>query len=86
MGEIVTFQLGSCGNNIGTKFWEILGFEHEINTHGNCEADDDLPYEQLGVFFEEESAGRYLPRTVVVDLDESSIETVKNSYFGALFP
>jgi tubulin beta len=32
MREIVTLQVGQCGNQIGYKFWEQIAQEHGIDT------------------------------------------------------
>ena len=37
MREIVHLQVGQCGNNIGTQFWQTISDEHGINPHGQYE-------------------------------------------------
>ena len=32
MREILTLQIGQCGNQIGFKFWEQIALEHGIDT------------------------------------------------------
>ncbi len=32
MREILTLQVGQCGNQIGYKFWESISLEHGIDT------------------------------------------------------
>jgi tubulin beta len=32
MREIITLQVGQCGNQIGYKFWESISLEHGIDT------------------------------------------------------
>lgn len=32
MREIVHVQAGQCGNQIGSKFWEVISDEHGIDT------------------------------------------------------
>ena len=34
MREIVSIQVGQCGNQIGAKFWEVIGEEHGIDKDG----------------------------------------------------
>ena len=32
--EIITLQVGQCGNQIGMEFWKQLSIEHGINPEG----------------------------------------------------
>ena len=32
--EIVHIQAGQCGNQVGSKFWEIISDEHGIDPSG----------------------------------------------------
>ena len=32
MREIISIQVGQCGNQLGYKFWETIAMEHGINT------------------------------------------------------
>jgi len=34
MREIVHVQAGQCGNQIGSKFWEVISDEHGIDPTG----------------------------------------------------
>eukprot|EP00965_Chrysotila_dentata_P110357 3645921-Pleurochrysis_carterae.AAC.1 len=34
--EIVTVQVGQCGNQMGHRFWELLLREHAANNEGGC--------------------------------------------------
>ena len=45
MREIVHLQAGQCGNQIGSKFWEVISDEHGIDPTGGYHGDSDL---QLG--------------------------------------
>ncbi len=35
MREIVHIQAGQCGNQIGSKFWEVISDEHGIDPTGS---------------------------------------------------
>jgi len=35
--EIITLQIGQCGNQIGSEFWKQLCAEHGINPEGILE-------------------------------------------------
>ena len=32
MRELIHVQVGQCGNQVGTKFWETVAFEEKITT------------------------------------------------------
>lgn len=34
MREIVHIQIGQCGNQIGSKFWQLIAEEHGLNYNG----------------------------------------------------
>uniref|UniRef100_A0A3Q3J8X1 Tubulin/FtsZ GTPase domain-containing protein n=1 Tax=Monopterus albus TaxID=43700 RepID=A0A3Q3J8X1_MONAL len=53
MREIVHLQIGQCGNQIGSKFWEVINEEHGINATGIYEGDSTLQLERLNVYFSE---------------------------------
>lgn len=86
MREIVKIQIGRCGNQIGSNFWETISEEHSISKEGRYEGNSDLKLEKLNVYYEECSAySRYIPRTVFADLEPGSIEAVQASSLGRLF-
>ena len=47
MREIVHFQTGQCGNQIGAKFWEVISDEHGIDPTGTYHGDSDLQLERI---------------------------------------
>ena len=42
MREIVHLQVGQCGNQVGTKFWEIISDEHGIDPNGEFRGESEL--------------------------------------------
>ena len=85
MREIVHIQAGQCGNQVGTKFWEVISEEHGIDTNGQFTGDDDKLIERANVYFTEGQSGKYVPRAVCVDLEPGTIDAVKASKYGGLF-
>lgn len=84
MREIVQIQVGQCGNQIGTKFWEDISQEHGLATSGKYEGTSDLQLERIQVYYNEAQGG-YIPRTILVDLEPGTMEAVKSSPYGKLF-
>uniref|UniRef100_A0AAG5D109 Tubulin beta chain n=1 Tax=Anopheles atroparvus TaxID=41427 RepID=A0AAG5D109_ANOAO len=85
MREIVHLQVGQCGNQIGSKFWEIISDEHGIDPTGHYHGDSDLQLERIDVYYTEVNGNRYVPRAVLVDLEPGTMDSVRQCPYGALF-
>ena len=85
MREIVHIQTGQCGNQIGSKFWEVISDEHGISPCGQYEGSSDLQLERINVYYNEANGGRYVPRAVLVDLEPGVIDSVRAAPIGQLF-
>eukprot|EP00009_Paramoeba_aestuarina_P006471 CAMPEP_0201518964 /NCGR_PEP_ID=MMETSP0161_2-20130828/9659_1 /ASSEMBLY_ACC=CAM_ASM_000251 /TAXON_ID=180227 /ORGANISM="Neoparamoeba aestuarina, Strain SoJaBio B1-5/56/2" /LENGTH=467 /DNA_ID=CAMNT_0047916883 /DNA_START=59 /DNA_END=1462 /DNA_ORIENTATION=- len=85
MREIVSLQAGQCGNQIGARFWETLCSEHSIDPKGDYFGTKAEELERINVYFTEADAGRYVPRSVLVDLEPGVIDTIQATPFGNLF-
>ncbi|XP_035518277.1 tubulin beta-6 chain isoform X1 [Morone saxatilis] len=85
MREIVHLQIGQCGNQIGSKFWEVISEEHGLNATGLYEGDSNLQLERVNVYFNEAQGGKYVPRALLVDLEPGTMDSVRGSRIGALF-
>jgi len=84
MREIVHIQAGQCGNQIGTKFWEVICGEHGVSPTGKYEGKSDLQLERINVYFSE-AAGRYVPRAVLMDLEPGTMDACRSSAYGKVF-
>lgn len=71
--EIISLQVGQCGNQIGTQFWERLCREHGISTDGTLEeyANEMLGADRKDVFFYQADDDHYIPRALLVDTEPS---------------
>merc|ERR1739838_1303084 len=90
MREIVHLQTGQCGNQIGTKFWEIISDEHGIQptgeyATGNTKELTDLQLERINVYYNEGNQGKYVPRAILVDLEPGTMDSVRSGPHGQLF-
>uniref|UniRef100_A0A2M4BNS6 Tubulin beta chain n=2 Tax=albitarsis series TaxID=58233 RepID=A0A2M4BNS6_9DIPT len=85
MREIVHLQAGQCGNQIGSKFWEIISDEHGIDPTGHYHGDTDLQLERIDVYYTEVNGNKYVPRAVLIDLEPGTMDSVRQSPYGALF-
>ena len=68
MREIISVQVGQCGNQIGGKFWETICAEHGIGADGIYKGDNAQQLERADVYFTEVDGKRWVPRAVLVDL------------------
>ena len=85
MREIVHLQAGQCGNQMGTKFWEVISDEHGVDPVGFYQGDTDLQLERINVYFNETTSEKYVPRAIMVDLEPGTMDAVRSSPFGSLF-
>ncbi|CAH8432580.1 unnamed protein product [Dicrocoelium dendriticum] len=85
MREIIHLQVGQCGNQVGTKFWEVVSDEHGIDPNGFYYGESDLQLERINVYYDEPVYGRFVPRAVLVDLEPGTLDSARNAPFGRIF-
>jgi len=85
MREIVHIQAGQCGNQIGSKFWEVISDEHAVDPSGVFNGTDDLLRDRINVYFNEAGSGKYVPRAVLVDLEPGTMDSIRSGALGKLF-
>ncbi|KAM4835406.1 tubulin beta-2A chain-like [Thomomys bottae] len=85
MREIVHIQAGQCGNQIGAKFWEVISDEHGIDPTGTYHGDSDLQLERINVYYNEAAGNRYVPRSILVDLEPGTMDSVRSGPLGQIF-
>ncbi|KAF7666675.1 hypothetical protein LDENG_00096830 [Lucifuga dentata] len=85
MREIVYLQIGQCGNQIGSKFWEVITDEHGIDATGIYEGNCSFQLERVNVYFNEAHGGKYVPRALLIDLEPGTMDSVRGSRIGTLF-
>ncbi|KAI0231526.1 Tubulin gamma-1 chain [Lamellibrachia satsuma] len=83
--EIITLQLGQCGNQIGMEFWKQLCSEHGINSEGILEDFATEGTDRKDVFFYQADDEHYIPRAVLLDLEPRVINTIMNSPYRNLY-
>uniref|UniRef100_A0A1B6GBR2 Tubulin gamma chain n=1 Tax=Cuerna arida TaxID=1464854 RepID=A0A1B6GBR2_9HEMI len=83
--EMITLQLGQCGNQIGFEFWKKLCAEHGINPEGILEEYATDGVDRKDVFFYQADDDHYIPRAVLLDLEPRVIHTIMNSPYAKLY-
>lgn len=85
MREIIHLQSGQCGNQIGTKFWEVISEEHGISNTGHYIGTKENQLDQISVYYNESSTKQFVPRAVLVDLEPGTMTALKEGPLGQLF-
>jgi len=83
--EIITLQLGQCGNQIGFEFWKKLCSEHGINPEGTLESFAREGVDRKDVFFYQADDDHYIPRAVLIDLEPRVINSILSSGYTKLY-
>lgn len=96
--EIISVQVGQCGNQIGCKFWCVTSFilvslfligdreaiaeEHGIDNSGAYKGTQDVQRARAGVYYTEVDETRFVPRAVLVDLGKLILPAFSFSYIS----
>eukprot|EP00301_Raphidiophrys_heterophryoidea_P000162 c10083_g1_i1.p1 GENE.c10083_g1_i1~~c10083_g1_i1.p1 ORF type:complete len:468 (+),score=105.61 c10083_g1_i1:52-1404(+) len=83
--EIITLQVGQCGNQIGMEFWKQLCAEHGIDAEGNLQSFATAnAADRKDVFFYQSDDEHFIPRSILLDLEPGVINGIKKSAFRNL--
>jgi len=86
MREIISIHLGQAGCQIGNACWELYCLEHGIKPDGTLlEEGSTKKNKTFTTFFSETGSGKYVPRSIYIDLEPSVIDAVKSGPYGKLF-
>jgi tubulin gamma len=85
MKKIISLQIGQCGNQIGYRFWQRLAQEHGIEPDGVLLRPNDTIEDRKDIFFYAADDGRYVPRAVLIDLEERVINQIKGSNYSRFY-
>lgn len=75
--EIITLQVGQCGNQVGMEFWKQLCAEHGINQQGMVEEYAIDGTDRKDVFFYQADDEHYIPRSLLIDLEPRVTNTIQ---------
>ena len=67
------------------QFWEIISDEHGIDPTGTYQGTSELQLERINVYYNEATGGKYVPRSILVDLEPGTMDSVRSGPFGQLF-
>lgn len=83
--EIITIQVGQCGNQIGSEFWRQLCTEHGIRHDGILEPFATGGDDRKDVFFYQADDDHYIPRALLIDLEPRVIHGIQRGSMSRLF-
>lgn len=86
-GEICHLQIGQAGVQLGNSAWELYLLEHGLKADGRPDPDatDLVEGGSNETFFTETGSGKYVPRSIFVDLDPSPIDEIRTGQYRQLF-
>lgn len=84
--ELITLQVGQCGNQVGSEFWKLLCQEHGIGKDGILE-ETHIPCtnDRKDVFFYQADDDHYIPRALLLDLEPRVINSIQKSEYKNLY-
>ncbi|KGO64394.1 Tubulin [Penicillium italicum] len=87
-GEICHIHLGQAGIQLGNAAWELYLLEHGLMPDGHVNPDvskDIRKSSSYETFFAEAENGKYVPRSIIVDLDPSPVDEIRTGTYRNLF-
>ncbi|OBT47880.1 tubulin alpha-2 chain [Pseudogymnoascus sp. WSF 3629] len=87
LSKICHIHIGQAGVQLGNAAWELYLLEHGLLPDGrpDPEARDIAETGSNETFFNETASGKYVPRSIFVDLDPSPIDEIRTGTYRELF-
>jgi len=88
MREIISIHIGQAGVQLGNACWELYCLEHGINADGSLAAPDPTAKKggkSFSTFFNETGSGKFVPRSIFIDLEPSVVDEVRVGPYRKLF-
>ena len=74
--EIITINVGQCGNQLGSEFFKRICKEHGIEADGSLATQQDF-HDRKDIFFYQSDDQRYIPRSINIDMEPRVLESIK---------
>ena len=85
MREIITFCVGSCGNNMGEQFWSFIHPEHGLDSSGRNISGSAVHEGRISTYFcSSYNENYWFPRSIWADLDTSAVDKVQGGEIGRM--
>ncbi|KAI9430505.1 alpha tubulin [Lactarius psammicola] len=88
MREVINIHVGQAGVQIGNSCWELYTAEHGLGPDGRLGGNDTVRgngADGFSTFFSETPSGKYVPRSLYIDLEPNVIDEVRTGKYRELF-
>nr|QSX72292.1 tubulin alpha 9 [Halisarca dujardinii] len=86
MRECVSIHIGQAGCQIGEACWELYCLEHGLQPDGMLPTGGEPSVgSSVSTFFKETSAGKHVPRCLMVDLESGVVDGLRTGTYRDLF-
>ncbi|RNA20793.1 tubulin alpha-1 chain-like [Brachionus plicatilis] len=86
MRECLSIHVGQAGAQIGNACWELFCLEHGIQSDGMIPSEQKTESDaSFSAFFSETASGKYVPRTLFIDLEPTVIDEIRTGQYRQLF-
>jgi len=75
--EVISICVGQAGIQLGNAVWEQYSCEHKIENDGTVKPENKEANPYFTTFFEQTSAGQFVPRQITVDLEPTVVDDVR---------
>ncbi|NXL63641.1 TBA2 protein, partial [Chordeiles acutipennis] len=82
--ECISVHIGQAGVQIGNACWELFCLEHGIQPNGTF-IDQPSCDDSFATFFRETRSRKYVPRAIMVDLEQTVIDEVRTGTYRQLY-
>ncbi|XP_065211763.1 tubulin alpha-4 chain-like [Planococcus citri] len=93
MNQILSLHIGQAGIQVGSACWELLTYEQGLRPDGGiadtivdfnqqCPPEEDYSW---STFFEFNPSNKYTPRAILIDLEPTLIDEIRNNSLKELF-
>lgn len=85
MREAICINIGQAGVQIGNSMFELFCAEHNLTPDGRIRPDVEQKDDSFSTFFSESAAGKFVPRSVYIDLEPTVVDEVRTGKYKDLF-
>ncbi|VDL61538.1 unnamed protein product [Hymenolepis diminuta] len=83
--EVICIHIGQAGVQMGNACWELFGLEHGIRPEGVYYDGFHPTDSSFLTFYNETGHGKFVPRSVFVDLEPTVIDEIRTGFYRRLF-
>lgn len=87
VNQVCHLHIGQAGTQLGNSCWELYLLEHGLLPDGKLKPQADQSGEESSyeTIFTETGNGKYVPRSIFVDLDPSPIDEIRTGSYRQLY-